>query len=47
MKDSKEEPKKKDNKKDKDSRKDVTIARWRDKSYIAFSHIYNGAQELQ
>jgi hypothetical protein len=30
-----------------DSSKDVTIARWRDESYIAFSHIYNGAQELQ
>jgi hypothetical protein len=30
-----------------DSRKDMAIPRWRDKSYIAFSHIYNGAQELQ
>jgi hypothetical protein len=29
-----------------DSRKDVIIARWRGESYIAFSHIYYGAQEL-
>jgi hypothetical protein len=27
-------------------RKHMIIARWRDESYGAFSHIYNGAQEL-
>jgi hypothetical protein len=32
---------------DLDSRKDVAIARWGDKSYIALSHINDSAQELQ